>query len=42
MLHGLLLKEQTVPALGDNLHHIILSHGLVESMFECFVDDRTP
>jgi hypothetical protein len=41
MLHGLLLKELIVPTFGDDLHHIILSCGPIESMSECFADDRT-
>jgi hypothetical protein len=40
MLHCLLLKELIVPALGDDLHHIILGCGPVESMYECFAYDR--
>jgi hypothetical protein len=42
MLRGLLLEELTVPALSDYLHHVILSCGPVESMFECFAYDRAP
>jgi hypothetical protein len=40
MLCGLLLKELIVPALGDDLHHVILSCGPVEVMSECFGNDR--
>jgi hypothetical protein len=40
MLCGLLLKELIVPALGDDLHHVILSCGPVEAMSECFGNDR--
>jgi hypothetical protein len=40
MLRGLLLKKLTVPALGDNLHRVILSSGLVEFMSECYANDR--
>jgi hypothetical protein len=42
MLCCLLLKELTVPAFGGDLDRVILSCGLVESMSECFTDDRTP
>jgi hypothetical protein len=42
MLCGLLLKELTIPALGEGFHLTILSRGLVESMSECLTDDRTP
>jgi hypothetical protein len=39
MLHSLLLKKLAVPALGDNLHRIILNCRPVESMSECLTDD---
>jgi hypothetical protein len=42
MLHCLLLEELVVIALGDDLHRIILSCRLVETMHECFAYDRTP
>jgi hypothetical protein len=42
MLCRLLLKELTVPAFGGDLDRVILSCGSVESMSECFTDDRTP
>jgi hypothetical protein len=40
MLHSLLLKEPAVPALGDDLHRVIISCGAVETMSECFFYDR--
>jgi hypothetical protein len=36
MLHSLLLKEQAAPALGDNLHHVILSCRPEESIIPSF------
>jgi hypothetical protein len=39
MLHSLLLKELSVPALGDDLHHVILSCRPAEFVFEGFVND---
>jgi hypothetical protein len=36
----MLLKKLIVPTLGDDLYRIIFSCGLVESMSECFADDR--
>jgi hypothetical protein len=39
MLCSLLLKELVVPALGDDLHRIILGCWPVESMSEGFADD---
>jgi hypothetical protein len=42
MLCNLLLKKLVIPALGDDLHRIILGCGLVETMSEAFPDDRTP
>jgi hypothetical protein len=41
MLRGLLLRELTVLALGDDLHRAILSCGPVETLSKCFSDDRT-
>jgi hypothetical protein len=41
MLCNLLLEELTITAFGDDVHLIILSDGPVESMSECFTDDRT-
>jgi hypothetical protein len=38
----LLLKELAVLAVGDDLHHIILSCRPVEIMLEGFFDDETP
>jgi hypothetical protein len=38
MLCSLLLKELAVPALGDDLHCIILDCWIVESMPEGFTD----
>jgi hypothetical protein len=35
ILRNLLLKKLTVPTHGDDLHHVILRYGLVESMSEC-------
>jgi hypothetical protein len=40
MICGLLLKKLAVPAFVDDLRRIILSRGPVESMYECFIDDR--
>jgi hypothetical protein len=40
MLRYLLLEELTISALGDDLHHVILSCGPVKPMSECFVYDR--
>jgi hypothetical protein len=42
MLRCLLLKELAVIALGDDLHHVILSYRPVETMTECLTYDRTP
>jgi hypothetical protein len=42
VLCRLLLKELTILTLGDDLHHVIFSHGQVESMHECLIDDRRP
>jgi hypothetical protein len=39
MFGSLLLKELAVPALGDDLHHVILSCRPVEFMPEGFADD---
>jgi hypothetical protein len=39
MLHGLLLEKLAVLALGVDLHHVIISCWLVESMSECITDD---
>jgi hypothetical protein len=39
MFCGLLLENLTIPALGDDLHRIVLSCGLVESMSECLSND---
>jgi hypothetical protein len=41
MLRCLLLKELAVIALGDDLHHVILSCRLVETVPECLSYDRT-
>jgi hypothetical protein len=40
MLHYLLLKKLAVFALGDDVHHIILSCRPVETMSECLAYDR--
>jgi hypothetical protein len=42
MLRDFLMKELNIPAFGDDLHCVILSCGPVESMPECFGDDRMP
>jgi hypothetical protein len=42
MLCCLLLEELAVLALGDDLHHIILSCRPVETMSEGFACDRAP
>jgi hypothetical protein len=42
MLSGLLLEELADFAFGDNLHHVIISYGLVEPVFERFSYGRTP
>jgi hypothetical protein len=41
MFCGLLMKELTIPALGDDFHCIILSCRPVEFMSKCFTNDRT-
>jgi hypothetical protein len=38
----LLLEELAVLALGDDLHGVILSCTLIETMHEGFADDRMP
>jgi hypothetical protein len=38
---SLLLNELTILALGDDLHHVIFSCGLVESMSKYLANDRT-
>jgi hypothetical protein len=42
MLHCLLQEELVVPTFGDDLHYIILSYRLVESMPKGFAYDRAP
>jgi hypothetical protein len=42
MLHCLLLKELTVLAFGNDLHHVILSFRPVETVLEGFAYDRVP
>jgi hypothetical protein len=42
MLCGLLLKELTIPVLGDDFYCAILTCRLIESMSKCFADDRMP
>jgi hypothetical protein len=42
MLRGMLLEELAVFAFGDDLHHVILSCGLVEPVSKSFTYDRTP
>jgi hypothetical protein len=42
MLHSLLLEELAIPALGDNLHRVILGCRSVETMSEGFSDDGMP
>jgi hypothetical protein len=39
MLCSLLLNELAIPALGDDLHHVILGCWSVQSMFKGFADD---
>jgi hypothetical protein len=40
MLRCLLLEELAIFTLLYDLHHVILCCGPVESMPECFFDDR--
>jgi hypothetical protein len=40
MLYSLLLKKLAIPAFGDDLHHVILGCGPVETKSEGFPDDR--
>jgi hypothetical protein len=42
MLHCLLLKELSVIVFGDDLHRVILSCELVETVPEGFAYDRVP
>jgi hypothetical protein len=42
MLRCLLLKELTILAFGDDLHHVILNCRSVEIMSEGFAYDRAP
>jgi hypothetical protein len=42
MLHYLLLEELAILALGDNLHHVIISCRPIETMSEGFTYDRAP
>jgi hypothetical protein len=42
MLRFLLLKELTVLAFSDDLHHVILSCRPVENVPEGFAYDRVP
>jgi hypothetical protein len=42
VLHCLLLEELTILALGDDLHRIILSCRLVQTMPESYAYDRAP
>jgi hypothetical protein len=40
MLHLLLLEELAVLAFSDDLNHVIISCGPVETVSECFIYDR--
>jgi hypothetical protein len=42
MLCCLLLKELVVLVLGDDLHRVILSCRLIETMPKGFTNDRMP
>jgi hypothetical protein len=42
MLHCLLLEELTFLAFGDDIYHIILSCGQVETVPEGLAYDRAP
>jgi hypothetical protein len=42
MICCLLLKELTILAFGDDLHHVILSCRTVEIVLEGFTYDRAP
>jgi hypothetical protein len=42
MLHYLFLEELAIPALDDDLHHVILGCGPVETMSKGFPDDGMP
>jgi hypothetical protein len=40
MIHCLLQEELSVLIFGDDLHSVILSYRLVESMSKCFAYDK--
>jgi hypothetical protein len=40
MLCSLLLEKLIIHVFGDDLHHVILGCGPIETMFECFANDR--
>jgi hypothetical protein len=42
MLRGLLLEEQTVFTVGNDFHRVVLSCQPIESVSECFSNDRAP
>jgi hypothetical protein len=42
MLRSLLLEELALFALFYDFHYLILCYRQVESMLECFYDDRVP
>jgi hypothetical protein len=42
MFRGLFLKKLVVFTLGEDFHHVIIGCRLVESMSECFSNDRAP
>jgi hypothetical protein len=42
MLHYLLLEELAILVFDDDLHHVILSYRLVETVADGFAYDRAP